>query len=69
MGQGMPTAPAVSLGVGQGRASAAILLANSQNPTPTAIGADTPSALGSVIYMLPIARALHDLLTSEGGNH
>jgi len=69
LGAGVPTAPAVSVGMGLGRASAAMLISTSQDPTPVAIRGAARQNLVDRILKLLVPQDIHKTLRDAGSAH
>ncbi len=69
LGVGIPAASAVTVGVANGRQSAALLYTSSNNPTPQSQRAQGPTSLVKRVMSTIIPKKLHDQLTKFGSKH
>lgn len=69
LGAGIPTVSSVSVGLGNGKQSAAMLMATSNDPTPQATKAPGPSSLVKRVLSTFVPEELHSALQSLGSDH
>jgi Tfp pilus tip-associated adhesin PilY1 len=69
LGAGLPTTSAVTVAVGNGKQSAAMLLSTSNDPTPKAQRANVSSTLVRKVWSLLISESLHTTLPGLGSQH